>query len=114
MIVILNLRCRGPGYARRSVLRHFFRIGILAMVVSWDKTADRIWFGTWGDGHLPVLLYLVAERLPDLSGWDWAVWQPQQPMIVRRGIAPSASRAAAAAEAAAAQWAWGSKTVPDA
>jgi hypothetical protein len=82
------------------------------MVVSWDKTTDGIWFGTWGDGHLPARLYLVVECLPDLSGWDWAVWQADKTIIVKRGVAPSASRAATAAEAAAALWAWGTKNDP--
>lgn len=73
------------------------------MVVSWDKTEDRIWFGTWGDDAL-VLLYLVIERLPSGTGWDWAVWQSRSPKILRRGVAASAPEAAAAAEVAAAHW----------
>lgn len=73
------------------------------MVISWNKTDDRIWFGTWGDAAR-ILLYLVAERLPDAGGWDWAVWQPDKPGILRRGVAASALQATATAEAAAACW----------
>jgi hypothetical protein len=81
------------------------------VVVSWDKTDDRIWFGTWGDGLAPTRLYLIAEILPDSSGWDWAVWQSDPPMILSRGVAPSASLAADAAEAAAESWQQGGKNV---
>jgi len=74
------------------------------MIVSWDKTSDRIWFGRWGDASATILLYLVAEILPGGKGWDWSVWRPGEPAILKRGVAHSAKLAAAAAEAAAADW----------
>jgi hypothetical protein len=74
------------------------------MIVSWDRTDDRIYFGTWGNYQATVRLRLVAERLPDSEGWDWTVWQSDRPKIVRRGLAPSGPEATAAAEAAAADW----------
>ena len=33
------------------------------MIVSWDKTSDRIWFGRWGDANATILLYLVAAGI---------------------------------------------------
>jgi hypothetical protein len=74
------------------------------MVVSWNKTDDGIWYGVSGDEHTSTRLYLIAERLPSSRGWDWALWQSGEPMILARGIAPSALQAAAAAELAAACW----------
>ena len=84
-----------------------------AMVVSWHTTDDRIWFGTWRDNDAPApSLHLVTECLPNSKRWDWAVWQSDEPMILRRGIAPSALDAAAAAEAAAARWREAENKVP--
>ena len=74
------------------------------MIVSWDKTGEHIWFGVWSNTRIATRLYLVAERLPASKGWDWAVWQSDEPMILRRGIAPSALEAAASAEVAASRW----------
>jgi hypothetical protein len=76
------------------------------MVVSWDKTDSRIWFATWEENSPAVRLYLVVETLPIPagSGWDWSVWQSDRPVIVRRGAAPTAQKAAEAAEAAASGW----------
>jgi hypothetical protein len=87
---------------RRLVIAHPPEVPKL--VVSWDKTDDRIWYGVWGDDQASIRLYLVTERLPDLSGWDWFVWQSNKPRILRRGFASSASEATAAAETAAAHW----------
>jgi hypothetical protein len=83
------------------------------MIVSWDKTSDRIWFGRWGDANATILLYLVAEILPGGKGWDWSVWRSGEPAILKRGIAPSAKLAVAAAEAAAADWRPGGTIGPD-
>jgi hypothetical protein len=76
------------------------------MIVSWDKTDTRIWFGLWEHGDPPVRLHLVVESLPlhGSRGWDWSVWQADRPLIVRRGAAPGAQEAADAAEAAANSW----------
>jgi hypothetical protein len=74
------------------------------MTVSWDKTDDRIWFGKWNNDHTIIPLYLVIEQLPHSRGWDWAVWQSDKPMVLRRGIASSALEAATAAEVAATPW----------
>lgn len=74
------------------------------MVVSWDKSDGHIWYGVLGDDQAGIRLYLVVECLPDLSGWDWSVWQANKPKILRRDIAPSALEAAAAAETAAVRW----------
>jgi hypothetical protein len=83
---------------------HAWEVG--TMVVSWDKTDSRIWFATWEEGDPAIRLYLVAETLPHPGGggWDWSVWQSDRPVIVRRGVAPTAQEAADAAEAAAARW----------
>jgi hypothetical protein len=91
--------CRGEAPACRSA-----PAGGPKLVVSWDKADDRIWYGVWGDDQASIRLYLVAERLPDLSGWDWSVWQSNKPRILRRGFASSASEATAAAETAASHW----------
>lgn len=74
------------------------------MVISWDKTDSRIWLGSFGDAGAAVELYLVVENLPNSTDWDWAVWNPEEPSIVQRGIAASAPEAATAAEEAAASW----------
>jgi hypothetical protein len=74
------------------------------MALSWDKTEDGIWYGRWNGRNKAIRLHLVVERLPDAKGWDWAVWQIDKPAILRRGAAPSALDAAAAAETAAEHW----------
>jgi hypothetical protein len=78
------------------------------MIVSWDKTDSRIWFGIWAEGDPAIRLHLVVESLPfpDGRGWDWTVWRTANPVILRRGAAPTAQAAADAAEAAAGAW-WG-------
>jgi hypothetical protein len=78
------------------------------MVVSWDKTDSRIWFGVWEEGDPAIRLHLVVESLPfpGGGGWDWTVWHSANPVILRRGAALTAQAAADAAEAAAAGW-WG-------
>ncbi len=83
------------------------------MIVSWDKTDSRIWFGTWEEFDPFVRLYLVVESLPfpGGGGWDWTVWQSARPVILRRGAAVSAQAAADAAEAAAGGW-WSAEPDP--
>jgi len=74
------------------------------MIVTWDRTDDMIWFGIWKDSEEATPLYLIAERLPKSNEWDWAVWQSNKPVILKRGIAPSALKATAFAEGAASRW----------
>jgi hypothetical protein len=71
------------------------------VTITWDKTDEQIWFGVWRGDEAPAPLYLIAERLPKSHTWDWAVWQPNKPAILRRGTASSPLDAAANAEEAA-------------
>jgi hypothetical protein len=71
------------------------------MVVTWDKSSNRIWFGKWGCDPSSIDLYLVVEQLPASNDWDWAVWEAGDAKILRRGVAASAQSAADAAESAA-------------
>jgi hypothetical protein len=70
------------------------------MTILWNKSEDGIWFGQWRSGDASNL-YLVVERLPDGSGWDWAVWDPNRVRLLRHGLALTADDAVNAAEPAA-------------
>jgi hypothetical protein len=71
------------------------------MSLTWDTAQDRIWFARWNDDDTGLCLYAVVEGLPDHNDWDWAVWLPDEPKLIRRGIARSSIEASVAADAAA-------------
>jgi hypothetical protein len=74
------------------------------MTIAWDKSDELVWYGIWTGEPVTFRLHLVAEHLPESERWAWAVWQSDEPRILRRGVATGAAEATTAAELAAIGW----------
>lgn len=74
------------------------------MAFSWDKSDPDVWHGKCPSKTATGALRLIVERLPDGSGWDWTVWEPDGPKVTQHGARLTPREAAVAAEIIAVLW----------